>query len=326
MNPDADGKAGNQMTEQVVLFGAQASLCGLLARPVAAPTRPPIILLNTGIIHRVGHHRMNVTISRLYAAKGHPVVRFDFGGIGDSPVQSETLAPLDANLASITEVCDWLETNLGQSGFILMGLCSGADHSIIHASRDPRIAGVVLIDPSIPRTFRFFVKNVARDLSRPAVWVNLATGRSKTWARFRRLMGQSSGSGAVQPETKEPFARPELENPEVIAFLEKTYQDAVDNGARILAIFTGGHDFQHNYRRQLLDALPRVKFRNRLNLHFYADCDHTFTYERHRKRLLAELDRWLDKLVSDQEKGNEARREVGLAARRTLGYPRTPSP
>lgn len=311
MSPDANGPDGNQTTEQVVLFGAQASLCGLLVRPVAAPTGPPIILLNTGIIHRVGHHRMNVTLSRRFAAKGHPVVRFDFGGIGDSPVQSETLAPLDANLASITEVCDWLETNLGQSGFILMGLCSGADHSIIQASRDPRIAGVVLIDPSIPRTFRFFVKNVARDLSRRAVWVNLATGRGNTWARIRRLIGRSAGSGKAQQKRKEPFARPELENPEVIAFLEKTYQDAVDNGARILAVFTGGHDFQHNYRRQLLDALPRVKFRDRLDLHFYADCDHTFTYERHRKRLFSELDRWMDKLLSEQEKAEGARRGVG---------------
>lgn len=310
MNPDADCPAGNQTTEQVVLFGAQASLCGLLVRPVTTPVRPPIILLNTGIIHRVGHHRMNVTIARLYAAKGHPVVRFDFGGIGDSPVQSETLAPLDANLASITDVCDWLETNLGQSGFILMGLCSGADHSIIHASRDRRIAGVVLVDPSIPRTFLFFVKNVARVLSRRTVWVNLATGRGNTWARIRRLMGRSA-DGSGQQKRKEPFARPDMENPEVIAFLEKTYQDAVDNGARILAIFTGGHDFQHNYRRQLVDALPRVEFRDRLDLHFYADCDHTFTYERHRKRLLEELDRWMDKLLSEQEKVKRARRELG---------------
>ncbi len=308
MSADADTSAKSKTTEQVVLFGAKASLCGLLVRPVDAATGLPIVLLNTGIIHRVGHHRMNVTIARRYAAKGHPVVRFDFGGIGDSPVQSETLAPLDANLASITEVCDWIESNLGQSSFILMGLCSGADHSIIQASRDPRIAGVVLVDPSIPRTFRFFLKNFVRDLSRRVVWVNLATGRGNTWARLRRLIGRPRGSDATEIR-KEPFARPELEHPEVISFLEKTYQDAVDNGARILAVFTGGHDFQHNYRKQLLDALPHVKFRNQLDLHFYADCDHTFNYERHRTRLLAELDGWLGKLMASQNERREARRE-----------------
>jgi pimeloyl-ACP methyl ester carboxylesterase len=310
MSAGAVSTANTRTTEQILLLGAKASLCGVLARPVSAPTGLPIVLLNTGIIHRVGHHRMNVTIARRYAARGHPVVRFDFGGIGDSPVQSETLAPLDANVASIGEVCDWIETNLGQSEFILMGLCSGADHSIIQASRDPRIAGVVLIDPSIPRTFRFFLKNTARDLTRRRVWVNLATGNGNTWARIRRLIGRSGGSDRPEPR-KASFARPDLENPEVISFLERTYQDAVDNGARILAIFTGGHTFQHNYRRQILDALPRVDFGKQLDLHYYADCDHTFTYERHRSRLLAELDRWIAKLASADRKPNKAQRKSG---------------
>ena len=297
-------------SEQVVLMGAMSSLCGIITRPAGEPTGLPIILLNTGIIHRVGHHRMNVTIARRYAASGHPVIRFDFGGIGDSPVQSETLPPLDANLISIGEVCDWLETNLGQSRFILMGLCSGADHSIIYAARDPRIAGVVLVDPSIPRTFRFHVNNVARDLTRRAVWTNLATGRGRTWARIRRLAGRSGGAADEAPRN-EPFARPELEHPEAVAFLEKAYQDAVDNGAEILAVFTGGHDFQHNYRRQILDALPRVKFGKQLDLHFYADCDHTFTFERHRERLLRLTDDWLARVMTAERSDAPARRGVG---------------
>ena len=65
-------------SEQVVLMGAISSLCGIITRPAGDPTGLPIILLNTGIIHRVGHHRMNVTIARRYAALGHPVIRFDF--------------------------------------------------------------------------------------------------------------------------------------------------------------------------------------------------------------------------------------------------------
>lgn len=282
----------DQTTEQVVLFGAKASLCGVVCRPVGEVTGLPIVVLNTGVIHRVGHHRMNVTIARRYAAKGHPVVRFDFGGIGDSPVQSDTLAPLDANLRSLREVCDWIETTFGLSRFVLMGLCSGADQSIIQAARDPRIAAVVLVDPSIPRTLRFYMKDVLKDLSRRVVWTNLATGRGNTWARIRRLAGQSPEAAMVGPGD-EHFSRPELEHPDAIAFLEETYQGAIDNGTEIFAVFTGGHDYQHNYRTQLLDALPRVKFGKQLDLHFFADCDHTFTYERHRDQLFGLLDPWI---------------------------------
>lgn len=281
-------------SEQVVMFGADSSLCGIVTRPIGEATGLPIIILNTGVIHRVGHHRMNVSIARRYAAQGHPAVRFDFGGIGDSYMQDDALAPLDTNLASIQDVSDWIETHLGQSKFILLGLCSGADQSIIQASRDPRIAGTVLIDPSIPRTFRFHVNDFLKSASRRVVWTNLATGRGKSWARLRRLLGKQGADGQAAQPDNEPFSRPDLENPEAIAFLEKTYQSAVDNGAKILAVFTGGHDFQHNYRTQLLDALPKVKFGKQLDLHYIADSDHTFTYERHRAQLFDLIDRWLE--------------------------------
>lgn len=282
--------------EQVVLFGAKHSLCGIVTHPTTEVARIPIIVLNTGIIHRVGHHRMYVTLARRWAAQGHPVVRFDFGGIGDSPVQSAELPPLDANLISIGEVCDWVESNLGQSQFVLIGLCSGADHSVIYAAQDPRVAGVVLIDPTIPRTPQFFLRDTMRRLMRPVIYLNLLTGRGSTWARLRHRFG-----GQTAEPRKGQFAQPQLETPEAIAFLEQTYQKGVTNGAEMLAVFTGGHSFQHNYRRQLLDALPKVDFGKQLDLHYFKDSDHTFTYVRHRKRLFSLLDDWLDKKFSSSD-------------------------
>ncbi|MGH7928173.1 MAG: alpha/beta hydrolase, partial [Candidatus Binatia bacterium] len=75
------------MREEALLLGKTRSLVGILTDPPEAKrsTRlPGIILLNAGIIHRVGPNRMHVKIARTLAPMGFVVVRFDFSGIGDS--------------------------------------------------------------------------------------------------------------------------------------------------------------------------------------------------------------------------------------------------
>ena len=114
-------------------------------------------------------------------------------------------------------------------------------------------------------------------------------GRGRFWGRFRR----GAGRAAWSERTREHFSRVNLEHPEVVAFLERTYQQTVDNGTEILAVFTAGPDYQHNYRTQILDALPGVRFGDKLDLHFFRDCDHTFTREWQRDRLFALVERWL---------------------------------
>ena len=62
--------------EQAVLLGRAKSLIGVLARPSgeARGRRPAVVILNTGIIHRVGQHRMYVAMARRLAAAGHVVL------------------------------------------------------------------------------------------------------------------------------------------------------------------------------------------------------------------------------------------------------------
>ena len=69
-----------RISEQAVLLGQRQSLVGVLARAVAETPAdgPTVVILNTGIIHRVGHHRMFVTMSRALANVGYAVLRFDF--------------------------------------------------------------------------------------------------------------------------------------------------------------------------------------------------------------------------------------------------------
>jgi len=82
------------MTEEAVLFGARQSLAGIVTEPAirrGARVTKAVILLNAGIVHRVGPGRIYVKIARALAAMGFVVLRFDFSGLGDSAVRHDHL-------------------------------------------------------------------------------------------------------------------------------------------------------------------------------------------------------------------------------------------
>ena len=132
-------------TESPQQFGADDHLFGILTRPAGATTKPTAILLNAGSIHHVGPHRLYVHLARELAQRGHPVLRFDFEGIGDSvlrrpgtenhPYEITAIADLEAAIAH-------LEEHEGAKRFVLIGLCSGAYH-VFKAGLDLREVDIV---------------------------------------------------------------------------------------------------------------------------------------------------------------------------------------
>ena len=91
------------------------------------------------------------------------------------------LSLLEGVLADVREVVDWLVTARQARRIILVGLCSGADHSLVYGISDPRVCGLVLLDPSIPPTRGYYLRYFLRQLVRPQSWINVATGRGRCW-------------------------------------------------------------------------------------------------------------------------------------------------
>ena len=135
--------------ELAVHFGRSASLMGILSRPPSETPirRPAVVILNTGIAHRVGHHRMYVKMARELAALGHLVFRFDFSGIGDSAAAGDTLDPIEAHQADVSEALDWLTASCDVNEAVLIGLCAGAEIALRYGHSDKRVIGLVLLDP-----------------------------------------------------------------------------------------------------------------------------------------------------------------------------------
>jgi pimeloyl-ACP methyl ester carboxylesterase len=291
-----------ELSEQAVLLGPRQSLVGVVtetATPKVAG-RPAIVILNTGIIHRVGHHRMYVTISRRLAVAGSIVLRFDFSGLGDSDSRTDGLPPLASSLADITEALDWLTSMRPVTRVILVGLCSGADHALLYGYTDPRVVGLVLVDPSIPPTARYYVHYIGRRLMRFRSWLSVPLGRSRLWWMMMERI-----AFAIHPRWEPRHIS--LQNPTIRSHLEQVYRRSIAQGIEFLAIFTGQQSSRQSYREQLLEAFPNVKFDGQLRLEYFEDCDHTFTFDHDRQRLTSVLLDWLlrtpfrDKVATEKD-------------------------
>lgn len=124
-------------------------MLGIVSLP--APGAP---LFSTGVVivvggaqYRVGSHRQFVKLARFLAAAGYPVLRFDFPGMGDSagdPVLFEDSAP---HIGAAIDALHDLSVKVDK--VVLWGLCDGASASLLYmqATRDPRVAGLALLNP-----------------------------------------------------------------------------------------------------------------------------------------------------------------------------------
>jgi pimeloyl-ACP methyl ester carboxylesterase len=278
-----------RLEEQAALLGARRSLVGIVARPQTSVRSedPAIVILNTGIVHRVGHHRMYVTLSRRLAAAGRVVVRFDLSGVGDSPPRSDAPTLVLAALADIREVLDSLEWARHASRFILIGLCSGADHAVLYANGDPRVVGLVLMDPTLPPTPRYYLHYVLQRLSKLRNWISLVSGRS---GLFR--LAAAHLARRVRPQRR--LRDLTLENLAFSPYLAHCYRAAIGRSVRILSVFTSV-SARHTYGKQCLDAFPELSTSGATRLEFFAESDHLFSADKDRERLFRAISDWLER-------------------------------
>lgn len=143
--------------EQPLRFAEEQRLFGVLAEPKepGRRARTCVVLLNPGSVHHIGSNRMHVAWARRWAAAGLRVVRFDLGGIGDSPAapgrpDNETYSP--RAVPDVQLLMRELQRTHGVERFVLAGVCSGAYVSFrtaVDAAGSTAVAGLVPINPQI---------------------------------------------------------------------------------------------------------------------------------------------------------------------------------
>jgi pimeloyl-ACP methyl ester carboxylesterase len=269
------------MKERACQFGPERSLVGILSGPAGNDARrdfPTVLMLNAGLLHRVGPHRMSVDLARRLADRGIRSLRFDMGGYGDSAVSTDAKSKENRTFSDIKSAMDFLELEHDVHRFVLFGTCSGADNAHAVALLDPRVAGAILLDAYGYWTARSFVNYYLPRIFRPRAWINLLR---------RSLAGPKKAPekrSSVIPELRRPFdPRPQV---------KREIQSLVDRGVRLLYIYTGGIETYYNYAGQFFDQFKGLDPRGKIEVEFYPNADHTYSFAEDRQRMLQRVVEW----------------------------------
>ena len=197
--------------ETVLSFNsADATLIGVLALPPDDVPRAAtgLIIVVGGPQYRAGSHRQFVLLARSLAAAGHPVLRFDYRGMGDST--GEALGFLGAS-ADIGAALDGLQTAQPTvKRWVLWGLCDGASAALLylHQRPDARVVGLCLLNPwarstsSLAKTH--LKHHYGQRLREKEFWLKLLRGGIARKA-LTELLGNLSAAWRAPPKQAGSF-------------------------------------------------------------------------------------------------------------------------
>lgn len=279
------------MNERIVAIGSAAPLSGIVTDVPAAVGRSRVgaVLLNAGVLHRVGANRLNVTLARRLASLGMPALRFDAGGLGESPTRGARQSPFRAEVADALEAIDFLCDRERLDGVVLIGLCSGAEASLLTAAASSRVEGVVAIEGYAYPTREFWLRRYSLRLLRPG-----ALRRIWEYRRLLRRLGEGSDDRSDWRDG--PFSlRAALGGRRLPPQTEtaQLFEALVARRVPIFAAYAGGEHHYYNYTGQLRAAFPTVRFGNLLDVLFEPHADHTFSDVVLRRKLVAQIESWV---------------------------------
>jgi len=132
--------------ESPISFSCEGDeLMAILHRGNDATRRGFVIVVAGGPQYRAGAHRQFVTLARKLAARGHPVLRFDLRGMGDSGGVYEGYQQSEPDIRAAVDALVAARPDVNE--VILFGECESASGILFYAYKDPRIKGIALVNP-----------------------------------------------------------------------------------------------------------------------------------------------------------------------------------
>ncbi len=287
------------MKETIAAFGKTRSLIGIVTQPESGSSAdlPAVILLNSGILHRVGPNRLYVKIARALAAQGFVVFRFDFSGIGDSSSSEEDISFDERTINELDEAMSYLGAEYLSNEFILIGICSGAKIAYTTQCNDPRVIGAApinipkLLDTTDDR-LASAVKNrsetsylLKSSLINPGSWLKLFSGRADYRGILRNLN--------FLLRKLVPAANREY--PDTL-HIKSDIRSITDRNANLLFIYSE-RDRGLNYLKETLGGeMNTLDGSGRFRIEMIK-ANHTFTMLSNQRELIDLIVNWLDSSI-----------------------------
>ena len=180
------------MKEQLFEIKSPYRLQGVMSIPTQFHEQKPVLMiLNSGLVHRVGACRMSVKLARAMARQGYLVVRFDLSNLGDSPLRKDFQSSDDARICEeIQAVMNQVESQFNSQRFICFGLCSGAQNAFKAAVLDDRIQGIFGVDNFGFKTKKYPLYYYGRKFFTVTPWMNILKKISKPLMSFFGKKGE----------------------------------------------------------------------------------------------------------------------------------------
>jgi pimeloyl-ACP methyl ester carboxylesterase len=281
------------MNERVLRFGD--GLIGIYTPSAARGERPGFVLVNAGMVHRSGPNRLYVNIARQLAAAGYPVLRFDLSAIGDSIPRNDALVFEKSSISETSAAMAALGKHSGATGFVVGGICSGADVSFLTTRDNPAVIGAVLINGrglhgvtddtgdtieaavDAGASTRYLLQ---KSLFNPSSWMKLVSGEVNYREMLRLLAGK-----IVPQHDRTPDAAPGL---------RAAFHAVLERGTELLLVYSAG-DPAIDYMKLMFGKEMKkiVAYRNYCEIDM-PHADHTFTPRSSRENLIAALRNWAD--------------------------------
>ena len=284
-------QADSALEERALAFDCGgARLYGILSLPVGeAPAARGVLVVVGGPQYRAGSHRQFTLLARDLAQDGVPVLRFDYRGMGDSEGAIRPFDDVEDDLRAAIDA--FMAASPGLREVVLWGLCDAASAIGMYAARDPRVTGLVLLNPWVRTedglaraTLRHYYRARLRD---PAFWKQLLRGGldwRRSLASLVALLRKARGWPAPAAAAAATASLPERMRAGLQAF----------RGQVLLVI--AGHDLTAREFCDLADAdrawkgvlaPPRVTRRQ------IDDADHTFSRRAWRDQVARWTAEWL---------------------------------
>ncbi len=278
------------MREKTLSIGPAPGLQGIICEPLpgAAASNTAMILLNSGVIHRVGSCRLSVLLARAVCQAANIItVRFDFSGIGESDARRSALTADEVAMAEVIEVMDYLAQHKKIERFILYGLCSGAYASYRTALKDPRVIAIAQIDGYCYSSWKTYWHHFAPRLLSSTRWISV----------FKRLFGlkKTVSGAAVSGIEAKFFEVPNFGNFPPQAQVTAGLEQLVQRRARFFNLFCRSEHY--NYANQFLDCFSAVKFGSLLELLYLPNASHILAEPEDRALVIERMVRWVKALI-----------------------------
>jgi pimeloyl-ACP methyl ester carboxylesterase len=278
------------VTETIVaLDGPDGRLVGVETTPSASGpdvSSTWIVFPTTGVLRRAGPNRLWTSIARDLAKRGHPSLRVDVHGAGDSAGPETAATNLSTEyseevLESVRAALAHLREARGAERFVLVGLCSGAFSSFRTAVVDSDVVGAMLINLATlfwtrDVTLRTQTAYLRESLFRRDRWREVVHGRVNVF-RVSAVLGRTLGTAATRRAKRLRHSRDASPLDSVGEAIEQSLAQLEERSVPLLFAYAGDDPGIGYLERHLGRGIEALLARRNVRVEIVPGAGHTFT-------------------------------------------------